>query len=293
MSIPTRFSNNIPTSKGIIETNILKKDDKEVNFDDIYINIQTLNDKLNNLIYYTSENTITSIDNTYIFNYDDFKNDLITNINLSVDTSTGYVYYTVDNVKKEIKISNALYISDNLIQNVNGGVIIDLSKNLKYDSDNDKITDNDNNDLILNVKNINSDIDTLKTDVSNNSNDIDTLKTDYTNLRNSIFNELLFNFAKDSDNNTTLNVLLGDGISLSTDDNDKSILIVKFDTSKILIKNIIVSLTVKDDNNSYILKYMNINKDDNGNITDFTIKSINLDGSDNDTFGGDAIIKYN
>ena len=229
MSIPNRFDTNISSTGGVVEVKTLKTSSGNLDVQSLISNFELYTKYiptelvLKNILY-QENNVFKSLDENYSFDINAFKQSIIDEVNLSVDTNTGYVYYTKDSSQNEIKLSNAAYLDGKKIEDVSGNLILDVdslnneisSINLKYDSTNNKLVDFKNNTIVENITQINSLIDS-------NANKITAINLKYDSSKNELI---------DNDGNAIVENVTQINSLIDSNANKISAINLKYDSSK-------------------------------------------------------------
>ena len=278
-------------SKEILISTAAYLDDKKINnvSGDLILDVDDLNTKLTDLdnkdISY-ADSKIEQNDGTLILNVDDLNTKLT----------------DLDN--KDIKYT------DSKIEDNDGNVLLDI------DDLNTKLTDLDNKDikytdskieqndgtLILNVDDLNtklSDLDNknikFDTDIEDNDGNVIIKVSEVNSKTENILKEISYNILVNSDGLTTTGFLDNTGaLSFSQNSDNANQIDVSIDTSKLAITNLPLYLTPGTNSNSdvFVTQYLNIQKDDDGNITDFSAKCINIDGTAPTEYEFNLLLKY-
>ena len=274
------------------------------------------------------EGNLVSLDKSFIFSAKNIQNNIINKINLYVDSSTGYVTYKVSDESKEIRISDAVYNDNGTLKDVSGNLLLDITSiqnkinensdsinnmNIKYviDSSKNNLIEDFNNNVILNVTDILSKIENNTNNISNmnikyvidssKNNLIEDLNgntilnaTYVNNYLSEIKKEISYNIKVTSDGLISTKFLDIDALSFEQNTDNPNQVDVSIDTTKLTISdlNVYITPSSNSDGDVYVSQYLNIIKDSSGNITGFSIKSVNLDGTPPKEYEFNLLLKY-
>ena len=283
-----------------------------------------IKDKDGNIILDKPTEIWNGIDNLNIKFVEDSNGNYIKDLNdKTIINNPKDINTQIDTLDSKINDLNIKYIEDsngNYIKDLNDNTIINNPKsinsdisnlndkindlNIKYieDSNGNYIKDLNDNTIINNPKDINTQIDKINlyynSDTTEFFDNSDTLIFKATTINAKIKNimkEIIYNVSKDGDGNINSVKLIDirNAISFDKDDNT-NVLKVLVDTDKIKNTDLGIILTPGSNSNNdiYILRYTNIQKDSDGNITGFDIEAYKLDGSGEDNFELTLLIKF-